>query len=136
MSTYIPFFFFFQAEDGIRDIGVTGVQTCALPILCASAGPRSEQQDNRRREHPQTERGPADAHKAWRRFRCWHVNSVSYPTRFQQNSILPPAPSLRCARCFVAATTGYLMEHRRTSFRFCRCVSPPLSELRVVSVQL
>src|SRR5947209_11060361 len=25
-------FFFFQAEDGIRDIGVTGVQTCALPI--------------------------------------------------------------------------------------------------------
>src|SRR5947209_3926500 len=28
-----PFlFFFFQAEDGIRDIGVTGVQTCALPI--------------------------------------------------------------------------------------------------------
>src|SRR3712207_6927687 len=31
--TCCPFlFFFFQAEDGIRDIGVTGVQTCALPI--------------------------------------------------------------------------------------------------------
>ena len=30
---FIYFFvFFFQAEDGIRDIGVTGVQTCALPI--------------------------------------------------------------------------------------------------------
>src|SRR5207248_5398085 len=27
------FFFFFQAEDGIRDRTVTGVQTCALPIL-------------------------------------------------------------------------------------------------------
>ena len=26
-------FFFFQAEDGIRDIDVTGVQTCALPIF-------------------------------------------------------------------------------------------------------
>src|SRR5690349_17797410 len=26
------FFFFFQAEDGIRDLYVTGVQTCALPI--------------------------------------------------------------------------------------------------------
>src|SRR5438874_8217288 len=26
-------FFFFQAEDGIRDLYVTGVQTCALPIL-------------------------------------------------------------------------------------------------------
>src|SRR5208282_957844 len=28
----ICFFFFFQAEDGIRDATVTGVQTCALPI--------------------------------------------------------------------------------------------------------
>src|SRR5438445_10945245 len=31
--------FFFQAEDGIRDIGVTGVQTCALPIW-RDVGPR------------------------------------------------------------------------------------------------
>src|SRR5207248_7133988 len=29
----LTFFFFFQAEDGIRDRTVTGVQTCALPIL-------------------------------------------------------------------------------------------------------
>src|SRR6266513_4206120 len=29
---YIFYFFFFQAEDGIRDRNVTGVQTCALPI--------------------------------------------------------------------------------------------------------
>src|SRR2546422_11414779 len=29
----ICFFFFFQAEDGIRDVAVTGVQTCALPIF-------------------------------------------------------------------------------------------------------
>src|SRR3712207_8108037 len=36
MTALIPFiFFFFQAEDGIRDIGVTGVQTCALPIYQA-----------------------------------------------------------------------------------------------------
>src|SRR2546422_2299477 len=28
----VCFFFFFQAEDGIRDVAVTGVQTCALPI--------------------------------------------------------------------------------------------------------
>src|SRR2546427_4675954 len=32
MSGLIFFFFFFQAEDGIRDLTVTGVQTCALPI--------------------------------------------------------------------------------------------------------
>src|SRR5207245_3551182 len=31
-------FFFFQAEDGIRDATVTGVQTCALPI-CFISGP-------------------------------------------------------------------------------------------------
>src|SRR5262249_57014775 len=31
-------FFFFQAEDGIRDWSVTGVQTCALPICTAPAG--------------------------------------------------------------------------------------------------
>src|SRR2546422_2686657 len=31
------FFFFFQAEDGIRDVAVTGVQTCALPISARMA---------------------------------------------------------------------------------------------------
>src|SRR3712207_8361117 len=34
----VSFFFFFQAEDGIRDIGVTGVQTCALPIFSLVGG--------------------------------------------------------------------------------------------------
>src|SRR6266511_4229531 len=32
------FFFFFQAEDGIRDFHVTGVQTCALPISGTAPG--------------------------------------------------------------------------------------------------
>src|SRR2546429_3997399 len=31
-------FFFFQAEDGIRDVAVTGVQTCALPIWPGTLG--------------------------------------------------------------------------------------------------
>ena len=34
----IKFFFFFQAEDGIRDWSVTGVQTCALPISMTPTG--------------------------------------------------------------------------------------------------
>ena len=34
--TICVFFFFFQAEDGIRDDLVTGVQTCALPISAAT----------------------------------------------------------------------------------------------------
>ena len=32
------FFFFFQAEDGIRDWSVTGVQTCALPLYLELGG--------------------------------------------------------------------------------------------------
>src|SRR5256886_6975112 len=36
----VRFLFFFQAEDGIRDLTVTGVQTCALPI-CLLAARRS-----------------------------------------------------------------------------------------------
>src|SRR2546430_7437239 len=54
-------YFFFQAEDGIRDLTVTGVQTCALPIYvqchhrgvahCADlrADPRARAQDRRDR---------------------------------------------------------------------------------------
>src|SRR2546429_5311539 len=39
--TSVELIFFFQAEDGIRDVAVTGVQTCALPISkaeCARFG--------------------------------------------------------------------------------------------------
>src|SRR5256885_2329941 len=40
INFYCFFFFFFQAEDGIRDYKVTGVQTCALPILlCGGVEP-------------------------------------------------------------------------------------------------
>src|SRR2546422_6604992 len=38
MVVHSPFFFF-QAEDGIRDVAVTGVQTCALPIYRPGAVP-------------------------------------------------------------------------------------------------
>src|SRR5690606_40783724 len=37
-------FFFFQAEDGIRDFHVTGVQTCALPICANWLSPRAASQ--------------------------------------------------------------------------------------------
>src|SRR5206468_7563196 len=53
------FFFFFQAEDGIRDLIVTGVQTCALPILrpgpCRPGGvdgEAAEHECRKRRRHP------------------------------------------------------------------------------------
>src|SRR3972149_9744550 len=52
------FFFFFQAEDGIRDLTVTGVQTCALPIFTLEeferslAGIHTGTADNTRRSLP------------------------------------------------------------------------------------
>src|SRR5437879_8508091 len=53
-------FFFFQAEDGIRDTSVTGVQTCALPILNVVRGRRPD----RRQRHSDDCRGtPAPRHR-------------------------------------------------------------------------
>src|SRR2546430_4891321 len=45
-SRVVSSFFFFQAEDGIRDLTVTGVQTCALPI----SDPQSKGEDDGERE--------------------------------------------------------------------------------------
>src|SRR3712207_2582004 len=44
--------FFFQAEDGIRDIGVTGVQTCALPIFRRPHGGRQRRPGRARGQRP------------------------------------------------------------------------------------
>src|SRR2546427_6803582 len=47
------FFFFFQAEDGIRDLTVTGVQTCALPLPALSRSvPTDPHRLDRGREAP------------------------------------------------------------------------------------
>src|SRR5690606_40117799 len=55
-------FFFFQAEDGIRDFHVTGVQTCALPILTPRTWPGSV----RWRCAVNGRRTPGSADRAWR----------------------------------------------------------------------
>src|SRR2546426_5070303 len=57
------FFFFFQAEDGIRDYKVTGVQTCALPIYEYSGAVRGLEAavavaDVAARRHPQASHLP------------------------------------------------------------------------------
>src|SRR5437773_12288523 len=60
---FFLFFFFFQAEDGIRDRDVTGVQTCALPIWHGSSGHATS---------PRRDRAPSYAaacHRAARRDR-------------------------------------------------------------------
>src|SRR2546425_9510012 len=49
-------FFFFQAEDGIRDKLVTGVQTCALPI-CARVDPHAHRDEGDGHDDPAVEEG-------------------------------------------------------------------------------
>src|SRR5256886_12865088 len=66
-------FFFFQAEDGIRDLTVTGVQTCALPIssnglrgriLGLGLVHRSSPRGKRRRTRAHKRRSSSRAHTA------------------------------------------------------------------------
>src|SRR5476651_444249 len=64
-------FFFFQAEDGIRDIGVTGVQTCALPIFRPT---RARSIPRRRRRAIRT---PAPSDRKSTRLNSSHAN-ISY----------------------------------------------------------
>src|SRR5215218_9135544 len=66
------FFFFFQAEDGIRDHCVTGVQTCALPIsagkqIMETLGPEREGWTERKAEAELRERLVRVERRGWRK---------------------------------------------------------------------
>src|SRR2546421_9527007 len=52
VSSWALVFFFFQAEDGIRDLIVTGVQTCALPICGAGGAILHDLGEHRRPREP------------------------------------------------------------------------------------
>src|SRR5258708_30072037 len=79
----LQFFFFFQAEDGIRDDLVTGVQTCALPISCALQQMREVQLDQLKAEEQETLKGASVLGES---FSAWAIaNSVgSEPDRIEQ----------------------------------------------------
>src|SRR2546427_6887988 len=62
-------FFFFQAEDGIRDLTVTGVQTCALPIWIRPKLPCA----NSAREKSSTSRVVMSTHRVTRDFNATDV---------------------------------------------------------------
>src|SRR5438034_8365229 len=68
---YLYFFFFFQAEDGIRDHCVTGVQTCALPI-CGGANLASLDFDS-------VQRGNAEIQRRAQQVidRCWQLGDAN-----------------------------------------------------------
>src|SRR5699024_11679886 len=68
-------FFFFQAEDGIRDRNVTGVQTCALPIFIVSEANINETHPNAKEY--QYVKVHVEKHEGDKCNRCWmHANSV------------------------------------------------------------
>src|SRR3712207_5428048 len=109
-------FFFFQAEDGIRDIGVTGVQTCALPIwttmetLVAVEAKRWAAEDAF--ETAKTELGLD--HNETRSWHGWHrhVSSVMLASamlarvRRHANRAPPPKASLRLPRTPAPSCAG------------------------------
>src|SRR5256886_757205 len=103
-------FFFFQAEDGIRDLTVTGVQTCALPISCGGSGIRAQNPPCRnlcRRpplRAPFLEPPPASPVRRSARPCLWLpkrgcsqlIRCDSPPADFRCSSTSPPCPRL-CA---------------------------------------
>src|SRR5256885_8382328 len=64
-DTGVLYFFFFQAEDGIRDYKVTGVQTCALPI--SASADRGWTTVPRSRATCRPRLRPPPSHPPWRR---------------------------------------------------------------------
>src|SRR5438874_6446532 len=88
------FFFFFQAEDGIRDLYVTGVQTCALPIFRTSTQPRTGEDLRRRSTRTRVDLRPALAATGLRLY-FPHLavgTDVHVTTPDQTTVAVPPMP--------------------------------------------
>src|SRR5256886_161284 len=105
-------FFFFQAEDGIRDLTVTGVQTCALPILCPSAR-RIQGSDAIHRDHSQ----PPHHAGGRRRVRRHDAGARGLDDRGRApgpdgTGVVPVPRSLRAAALFALAFPAGLVAQR------------------------
>src|SRR5436305_10317255 len=83
--------FFFQAEDGIRDADVTGVQTCALPICCGS---RSSQKAALHELVKVPLVYASCAIHNWRAFATLGIEQVSCPGGYFSSFSLAPAQSI------------------------------------------
>src|SRR6266511_3568128 len=114
------FFVFFQAEDGIRDFHVTGVQTCALPIFSAYASSRVDASPDG--GEPSAGASSARSINASRRpvalasripssIRFWSASPVSRSTRTRISGFL----GLR-ARCVSSRTSRAPPTGRRACF--------------------
>src|SRR5216683_769197 len=93
-------FFFFQAEDGIRDLIVTGVQTCALPILTACRGEclvsMGESAYDRINDYGAVKIGLASPYD----IRSWSFGEVKKPETINYRTYRPEKDGLFCERIF------------------------------------
>src|SRR5205823_9820967 len=103
-KSIIVIFFFFQAEDGIRDKLVTGVQTCALPICddvpLRGRRPRSRGTSSRRAASAVAGAGKHDAAWAVPESGGPAVYAIASPATFRHKA------SRRCLFCITGGTHG------------------------------
>src|SRR5205807_5523630 len=97
VGLFVCFFFFFQAEDGIRDYKVTGVQTCALPIFSPAPG---QQRDGRRSRACAGRGAPPAGRPSRRRPRRCRIRAPQPPRMPPRSSAPapPPPPPARTPR--------------------------------------
>src|SRR5256885_12880799 len=109
--TSFMYFFFFQAEDGIRDYKVTGVQTCALPISDADRGDaevgaaRDALQPHRALRHDRAQRADQGRRPRCRLSEPPRADRPREPLRGHQRLAVPPPAQLSRTRLRLAAST-------------------------------
>src|SRR5437867_12665583 len=86
--------FFFQAEDGIRDRTVTGVQTCALPICAISSEPPDDTSAEPRMSPNSSEIGRASCRERVE----ISVGAVSFKKNSANNRRLPAVAATHTSR--------------------------------------
>src|SRR3989454_12110764 len=121
------YFFFFQAEDGIRDYKVTGVQTCALPIYPRHQRARHHHlRDRAECEHGAFDRPSrlraSDGRSRPRRLRAGAAREPAHPEGLSGRRLTSvartPSPRAQCTR---AAFTGL---HGLDRARYAFAVAP------------
>src|SRR5690606_10223885 len=106
LLSYLVFFFFFQAEDGIRDFHVTGVQTCALPISLqqlADEGLITAEELGGRKTYSLTDAGIAASEEAAEKTAPWEAAGHRSPS---QLAALPKAGMELASATAQLARTG------------------------------